>query len=166
MIIDFYCSWLIDLRISRFTERIFELGRLIDSLTHHTIIDPILFFQQFLHAKCPDEWPADMVDSKLGDKWHASTNPCQGSSGMTKCVRQNAGAIGYLDSGHGWSEELAEVSLKNEDGKYLTSADAYSKGGITYAASSGVTPDRADLDWSSVEFLNKVGPMLFLISHL
>jgi len=112
---------------------------------------------QFLHAKCPDEWPADMVDSKLGDKWHASTNPCQGSSGMTKCVRQNAGAIGYLDSGHGWSEELAEVSLKNEDGKYLTSADAYSKGGITYAASSGVTPDRADLDWSSVEFLNKPG---------
>jgi ABC-type phosphate transport system substrate-binding protein len=113
---------------------------------------------QFLHEKCPAEWPLEWVDSMLGDKWHVSTKPCQGSAGMTDCVRQNAGAIGYLDSGHGWSEELAEVYVKNEDGVYLTSEYSFSQGGITYAASSGVTPDRADADWSSVEFLNKSGP--------
>jgi hypothetical protein len=80
---------------------------------------------------------------------------------MTECVKDNAGAIGYLDSGHGWSEELVEVFLKNEDGIYITSEHAFYSGGVTYAASSGVTPDRADADWSAVEFLNKVGPMLF-----
>lgn len=74
---------------------------------------------------------------------------------MTDCVRNNPGSIGYMDSGHGWSEELAEVNLKNDDGYYLTSRYAHENGGITDAA-KGVLPDEADMDWGDVNFLNKV----------
>mmetsp|Transcript_4677 Transcript_4677/g.8958 ORF Transcript_4677/g.8958 Transcript_4677/m.8958 type:complete len:520 (-) Transcript_4677:179-1738(-) len=112
---------------------------------------------EYLHATCSNEWPADMVSSDLGNKWHVSTNVCVGSGGMTDCVRNNPGSIGYMDSGHGWSEELAEVNLRNADGYYLTSRYAHDKGGITDAA-KGVLPDEADLDWGDVNFLNKSGP--------
>jgi len=111
---------------------------------------------QFLNAKCPNEWSEDLVDSKLDD-WHVSTHACQGSAGMTACLKNNPGAIGYLDSGHGWSKELAEVNVKNQDGTYLTSRYAHENGGISDAASNGEVPDRADLDWSDVNFLNKAG---------
>lgn len=112
---------------------------------------------EYLHATCPNEWAADMVSSALGDKWHVSTHGCIGSGGMTDCVRNNPGSIGYMDSGHGWSEELAEVNLKNADGRYLTSRYAHDMGGITDAA-KGALPDEADLDWGDVNFLNKSGP--------
>lgn len=98
-----------------------------------------------------------MVASKLEvDEWHTSTNGCQGSAAMTNCVRNNEGSIGYLDSGHGWSEEVAEINVKNEDGIFLTSRYAHAEGGISDAAGAGVTPNSADADWSDVNFLNKV----------
>lgn len=117
---------------------------------------PNPFRWQFLRAKCPEEWSAEWVSSKLGDKWHPSTVGCQGSGGMTDCVNDNAGAIGYLDSGHGWSEELAEINVKNEDGVFLTSKNSQALGGISDAARAGNIPDSADGDWSAVNFLNKV----------
>lgn len=94
------------------------------------------------------------MQSKLTD-WHVSTNPCQGSGGMTNCVRENPGSIGYMDSGHGWSEELAEVNVKNNRG-YITSKDSHARGGIAAAAAAAGTPNSADADWSDVEFLLKV----------
>jgi len=80
---------------------------------------------------------------------------------MTDCVRNNAGAIGYLDSGHGWSEEVAEINVKNEAGVFLTSKTSQALGGISDAAGAGNTPNSADADWSAVNFLNKVCNVLW-----
>jgi len=107
---------------------------------------------------CPAEWPEDKVGSKLSaEKWGPQTNECYGSSGMTKCIKGNPGSIGYLDSGHGWSEGLSEVNLKNFDQKFLTSRIAHNNNGIAAAVSNAETPDHAYQDWSSVHFLNKPG---------
>ena len=106
-----------------------------------------------------------MVGSKLDGKWHATTHPCEGSAGMTACVKDNAGSIGYMDSGHGWSEELAEVNVRNEDGFYVTSKHAHENGGITYAAEEALTPMHADDDWSHVHFLNKVCIPMFIFNN-
>ena len=119
-------------------------------------------FLQYLHATCPGEWGEDRVQSKLTD-WHVSTNPCQGSGGMTNCIRENPGSIGYMDSGHGWSEELAEVNVRNKRGNYITSKDSHARGGIAAAASAAAPPSSADDDWSEVEFLLKVSFSLKLL---
>jgi ABC-type phosphate transport system substrate-binding protein len=111
---------------------------------------------QYLNAKCPNEWGSDLVGSKL-DNWHASTHPCEGSAGMTACVKDNAGAIGYMESGHGWSEDLPEVNVLNGNNRSLTSRIAKENGGIAAAASEAVTPSLADSDWGDVDFINKPG---------
>jgi hypothetical protein len=100
-----------------------------------------------------------MVGSKI--VWPADTDGCQGSSGVTTCLRQTEGAIGYLDSGHGHSEGLVEVELINRDGKYLSSKFAAAKGGIQSAAEEalnlGVIPGSADENFGDVKLLNMVG---------
>lgn len=82
---------------------------------------------------------------------------------MTNCIRENPGSIGYMDSGHGWSEELAEVNVRNKRGNYITSKDSHARGGIAAAASAAGTPSSADADWSAVEFLYKVSFSLKLL---
>lgn len=114
---------------------------------------------QFMNAKCRKYWPDNLVQSKLvgENAWSINTNGCEGSAGMTSCIRDNANSIGYIDSGHGWSEELKEVSVMNEDGNFLTSRYSHSKDGIANAANSGITPNTTIADWSDVDFLNKGG---------
>mmetsp|Transcript_16129 Transcript_16129/g.23621 ORF Transcript_16129/g.23621 Transcript_16129/m.23621 type:complete len:524 (-) Transcript_16129:47-1618(-) len=116
---------------------------------------------KYLHEACKNEWPKSKVGSELGakglDEWHVRTKPCEGSGGMTECLKNNPGAIGYLDSGHGWSEGLAEVNLQNKDEYFLTSRYARDNGGITSAASFAMTPLRTDSDWGNVHYINKDG---------
>eukprot|EP01083_Nonionella_stella_P131974 401219_1 len=116
---------------------------------------------KYLHEACKNEWPKSKVGSELGakglDDWHVRTKPCEGSGGMTACLKKNAGAIGYLDSGHGWSEGLAEVNLQNKDEYFLTSRFARDNGGITSAASFSMTPLRVDSDWGNIDYINKDG---------
>mmetsp|Transcript_16131 Transcript_16131/g.23623 ORF Transcript_16131/g.23623 Transcript_16131/m.23623 type:complete len:522 (-) Transcript_16131:47-1612(-) len=116
---------------------------------------------KYLHEACKNEWPKSKVGSELGakglDEWHVRTKPCEGSGGMTECLKNNPGAIGYLDSGHGWSEDLAEVNVQNLDKTFLTSRAARDKGGITGAAGFTPPPDRIDGDWGSIQFINKAG---------
>ena len=75
---------------------------------------------------------------------------------MTTCISGKDGAIGYLESGHGWDEKLTEVSLKNKDGYYVTSKQAFEDGGIASAAEDPVLPVDARFDWSGVHFINMV----------
>ena len=84
---------------------------------------------------------------------------------MTECLRENPGAIGYLDSGHGWSEDLAEVNVQNLDKTFLTSRAARDNGGITNAAGFTPPPDRIDGDWGSIQFINKVSATSIFISY-
>lgn len=76
---------------------------------------------------------------------------------MTDCILGNAGSIGYIDSGHGWSEGLKEVNVQNEDGFYLTSRFAHENQGIANAALAGNAPNSTTADWGGTNFLNKEG---------
>ena len=132
--------------------RIFYLTSILNTI--------FLFLTQFMNSKCSKEWPEKYVDSQLSEKkgnnWAPGTYGCQGSGGMTNCIRENPGAIGYIDSGHGWAEELKEVNVQNEDGNYLTSRQSREKGGIADAADRGETPATLTEDWDGTNFLNSV----------
>lgn len=82
---------------------------------------------------------------------------CDGSGPMTDCIRANDGSIGYIDSGHGWEQDLPEIELKNEAGNILSSKKAHSLGGIVAAASNpNLFPESFDDDFSKIDLLNKV----------
>lgn len=96
-----------------------------------------------------------MVGSKL-DNWNLETKAVEGSAGMTACIDDNDGAIGYMESGHGWAESLQEVSVQNLENEYITSRSAFLNGGIASAASDSELPRNLDEDWSAVDFIDKV----------
>lgn len=113
-------------------------------------------FTKYLHLTCPDQWPLSQVGKTL-DTWDADTKACEGSGGMTECIRDTPGTIGYIDAGHGHSEGLVEIELKNKDGKFLSSKEA-GREGIGAAAAEADLPARADMDFGDVELLNQPGP--------
>lgn len=108
---------------------------------------------QYLHTACPREWPSSLVGKTID--WPEDSEECEGSGGMTKCLKEIPGAIGYIDAGHGHSEGLKEIELQNVHGTYLSSRRAAEKGGIGAAAAA--IPDSADADFGSVDLLNKPG---------
>lgn len=118
---------------------------------------------KFLNIQCPREWDDSMVSSMLGNKWHPETEAVEGSGGMADCISTTNGAIGYLESGHGWSESLQEISLKNKEDQYVTSKYAFDNGGIASAAEDPVLPVTATADWGHVEFINMGGRKTFPI---
>ncbi len=84
----------------------------------------------------------------------------QGSAGMTNCIASTNGAIGYMESGHGWSESLPEISLENKDGYYVKAKDAFQNGGIASAADYAIdVPQDATEDWGHVQFIDMVSCM-------
>ena len=86
--------------------------------------------------------------------WPEDTMGCDGSALMTACIRDTPGTIGYIDSGHGHSESLIEIELRNFDQKFLSSRTAADNGGIASAAA--VLPLNTD-DYSKVDLLNQPG---------
>lgn len=112
---------------------------------------------KFFNKACPDEWGTDKVKSTLTDEqWGSHTKKCYGSSQMTKCIRDNKGSIGYLDSGHGWSEGLLEVDIENKSGYFLTSRSAHNFGGIQKAVEDVTTPGSTE-NWGEVDFIYQSG---------
>jgi ABC-type phosphate transport system substrate-binding protein len=109
---------------------------------------------KYLGVACPAEWPQSLVGKTID--WPADTEKCEGSGGMTSCLKEIDGAIGYIDSGHGHSQNLKEIELQNLDGNYLSSKEAAAFGGI--GAAAGDVPSSADMDFGSVDLLNKPGP--------
>lgn len=121
---------------------------------------------QYLHQTCPEHWGDDLVGSIIN--WPADTLACEGSGGMTECIRDNAGTIGYIDSGHGHAENLVEIDLLNFDGQYISSKVASTQGGILSAAESPTAgiPEQLDGSFASVNLLNQVGHYLLSSIHL
>lgn len=113
----------------------------------------LYFLPQYLHDACPDHWPIEMVGAVID--WPTDTEPCEGSGGVTTCITQTRGTIGYLDAGHGISEGLAEIALTNDAGMTQTSAKASERGGI--AAAEPETFPAANADFSSISLLNRPG---------
>lgn len=62
----------------------------------------------------------------------------------------------FSDSGHGFSEELTEIELRNADNVYISSKDAGSRGGIMSAATNAGIPDSLDGSFADVNLLNQV----------
>jgi ABC-type phosphate transport system substrate-binding protein len=105
-------------------------------------------------VECDVEWDADMVGAKI--IWPDDTLACEGSSGMNDCILEEEGTIGYNDSGHGHSEGLTEVDLKNAAGVYLNSKEAASLGGILSAAIGAGIPDSLGSNFGDVDLLYRV----------
>lgn len=116
----------------------------------------------YLHAQCPQNednpkgWPLSKTASKI--TWDPSTVACDGSGPMSDCIRNNPGAIGYIDAAHGHEELLTEIRLKNGDGRFLTTIDAGVEGIQAAAVDLSAVPDTADGDFSNVAYYNEPGP--------
>jgi ABC-type phosphate transport system substrate-binding protein len=110
----------------------------------------------YLNKVCEDSWPTSLVGKEIA--WKEDTMKCEGSSGMTDCIRNFPGTIGYIDAGHGHSENLSEIELMNADGDYISSKEASIRDGILEAAlatTSGV-PSELDQSFAGVNLLNQV----------
>ena len=128
----------------------------IPLITHHSpspLPHSLSPSHQYLNVGCESEWKKSMVGKEVD--WPSDTMLCEGSGGMTSCIRDNEGAIGYIDAGHGHEEGLVEIELQNADGAFLSSKRAGEEGGIGGAAKVGV-PASADEDFSGVKLLNQV----------
>lgn len=113
----------------------------------------------YLNTACPSEWGPELVGSSI--TWDADTVGCQGSGGMTSCIRDVPGTIGYLDAGHGTEEKLNEIELLNAAGRYITSQTSQANGGVAAAAddalNAGIIPVDPTADFSAVSLLNRGG---------
>ena len=109
---------------------------------------------QYLLEACPEHWTADMAGPLIS--WPSETLACEGSGGVTACINDRPGTIGYIDAGHGISAGLSEIELENKDGTLLTSQKAAANGGID-AAEAGEIPPNATDDFSQVNLLNRPG---------
>jgi len=115
----------------------------------------------YLYSSCPrgdsnpKGWPLEKVGARFD--WHPSTSRCEGSSGMSMCVSENEGAIGYMDAYYGNKEGLSEIKLRNGYGNFLTSSEAGVEGVQASAVDLSNVPDSADGDFSEVTFYNQPG---------
>jgi len=112
----------------------------------------------YLHQGCPSEWSANQVGAVID--WPEDTMKCEGSGGMTSCIRDNEGTIGYIDSGHGHSENLVEIELQNADGNFLSSKQAGDSGiglAALKALEEGILPADSTHDYGHVKLLNMSG---------
>lgn len=112
---------------------------------------------QYFNTVCPDDWTAEATGSKPTWPVARDAMECVGSGGMTDCIRNSIGAIGYVDAGFGLSAGLVEVRLQNKDETFLTSETASNKGGISAAVGEGVLPEIPSDDFSAVSLVNKPG---------
>lgn len=78
---------------------------------------------------------------------------------MTECIKDNLGAIGCIDAGHGFSAGLAKVSLQNRHGQFLTSQQALAahNGSLDVFQSRGSLPLTADADFGNVTLIDRPG---------
>lgn len=84
--------------------------------------------------------------------WPSETVAVEGSGGMSDYIEANPWTIGYMDAGHGHDLGIAEVSIANANGIYLTSKEA----DIAAAAENVVLP-ASDGDWSGINLVNLPG---------
>lgn len=112
----------------------------------------------YMHAGCPEQWPADQVGSTA--EWDDATTAVQGSGGMTDMLVNNEWAIGYIDSGHGQSAGLAEIELKNAAGNFVNSFDpANIQAAATQAVAQAKFPLEPSASFADADmFINMPGP--------
>ena len=80
--------------------------------------------------------------------------------------RSSAGAIGYIDAGHGHEHGLSEVALRNKDGVYLTTKTADIGAAATVALAAPDYLPAASADWSGVNLYNLGGATTWPITMI
>lgn len=112
-------------------------------------------------AGCTNAWTIGKGAGGAGNdpKWPAGTEAKQGSGGVSDYLAATPYSIGYVDSGHGHSTNLAEIALKNADGNYLTSLEAGAAGIAAAGAAAVSTNLAADMSqsWHTVSLMNQAG---------
>ena len=116
---------------------------------------------KYLNQVCPEEWPAELVGKTI--EWAEDTIGCEGSSGMSSCIKNKEGTIGYIDMGHGHAENLQEIELLNAAQKYISTKESAAAGGILAAAENAALPATLSGSFANVNLLNQVSPCSFVI---
>jgi phosphate transport system substrate-binding protein len=99
-------------------------------------------FTQFL-ADYSKQWESGPgVDKSV--KWPTGTG-AKGNDGVAACIKQNAGAVGYVEQAYALANNFTFASVKNKSGKYITPTLA-----ATSAAGTGLTIP-ADLRISTID---------------
>ena len=109
---------------------------------------------KYLNQVCPQEWPEALVGKTI--VWEKDTIKCEGSGGMSDCIKETPGTIGYIDMGHGHAEGLTEIELLNAAQKYISSKEAAEAGGIMAAAENAALPETLEGSFADVNLLNQV----------
>ena len=122
---------------------------------------------KYLNQVCPEEWPSELVGKTVN--WPEDTIGCEGSGGMSSCIKNKAGTIGYIDMGHGHAENLQEIELLNAAQKYISTKESAAAGGILAAAENAALPSTLSGSFANVNLLNQVRnncSFPFLISNV
>ncbi|GKZ00927.1 hypothetical protein MPSEU_001044200 [Mayamaea pseudoterrestris] len=112
-------------------------------------------FTEYLHKSCSESFPESMV-SDYPDGWPSKFSQCSGSAGVTACIFDTEGSIGYIDAGHGVDAGLDEIKLENTDGYYLSSGEAIANDGLS-AAAKGQFPNNPLNDFGQVSLVDRPG---------
>jgi ABC-type phosphate transport system substrate-binding protein len=116
----------------------------------------------YFRENCPDIWGNESFpNTGTTVEWPADTMECEGSGGVTNCLIETPGSLGYVDSSHGRNAAvsgLREVAIPSTDepNLYLTSGESAEKGGILSAA-AGSFPEKVTDDFGKVSLLNRPG---------
>jgi len=98
--------------------------------------------------------------------WPVSFEGRQGSGGVTEMIAATPGAIGYLDSGHGYEAGFAEIALRNENGIFIRAVDANIGIATEEAINAGVIPTDPTDSWAEVTGYNLPGDDTWPITML
>jgi len=122
---------------------------------------------QYLHSACDDpelQFPLELVGALPDWPESNTTVACLGSQGMTECIQDVPGTIGYISAGFGQQAEgITEVRLpansnasaatNNSSVVFRTSAES----SISGAVQRSVLPNSPDDDFSNVTFVDQPG---------
>jgi phosphate transport system substrate-binding protein len=114
-------------------------------------------FTSFLAAYSPAWKSGPGVDKSV--KWPGGTG-AKGNDGVAACIKQNAGAIGYVEQAYALANNFTFASIKNKSGAFIApTLDS------TSAAADGVTlPD--DLRFSTIDAPGKTAYPITAVTFL
>lgn len=123
---------------------------------------------QYMDLVCPAQWSKGQKTMKTGSTivWGTDTFAGQGSGGVAAEIKTTPYSIGYLDAGHGHSENFGEVELQNKNGKYVDSKAADIGAAAAVALAAGVLPADPSADHSAVNLYDQTGDKTWPITMM
>jgi phosphate transport system substrate-binding protein len=114
-------------------------------------------FTKFLAAYSPEWESGPGVDKSV--KWPGGTG-AKGNDGVAACIKQNAGAVGYVEQAYALANNFTYASVKNKSGDYIEP----SLEGASAAAEGIEIPD--DLRISTIDAAGKTAYPITALTFL